>query len=167
MIMEDNKKKIKKLRGSATMHDDGNFTFTPFAEGEPQREVMKRSGDSSLCRTQGEKRQSVIAHLKVPADSKDYVADLYDALGKLTKDQQTSMKSPTPKGRILEANDDYRLTLSNKEGKLFLSLAIDLAKDADFMKKFNDLTYRISQCLYYNETSVRQLCRALATSSSK
>ena len=50
------------------------------------------------------------------------------------------MKTPTPKVRILEADDDYRLTLSNKEGKLFLTLSIDLAMDADFMKKFNDLT---------------------------
>ena len=83
--MEDNKKKIKKLRGSAIMHDDGNFTFTPFAEGEPQREVMKRSEGSSLSRKQGGKRQLMITHLKVSADSKGYVANLYDVLEKLRK----------------------------------------------------------------------------------
>ena len=159
--------KFKTIKGSTKLFEDNSFTFTPYGEGEPQSEEIKKVGDSRLSRSNGQKTQSVIAHLKVKADCPDVTAALYDELEKLTKDQQTGTKPPSPKGRVLASTDDYKLCLNQQGGRIELSMAIDLRKDVEYMKKFNDLTYKISQCLYYNETLVRQLCRALATSSRR
>lgn len=165
--MEDKTQKTKKMRGSATLREDGSFDFRPDGEGQSRMENVKTARKSRLYSTAGAKQRSLVAHLSVPADSADPVADLYEDLQKLTEGQQTGVKTPTLAGRILEKKDDYRVVMNQTKGTLDCTFSIDLRKDADYLKKFYELINSITKCLHYNENSVRQLCRALAKNGRK
>ncbi|MBQ4386851.1 MAG: hypothetical protein II822_04545 [Prevotella sp.] len=159
--------KFKTIKGSTKLFEDNSYTFTPYGEGEPQSEEIKKVGDARLSRSTGQKTQSVIAHLKVKADCPDVTAALFEQLQNLTKGQWESLKVAVPQGRILEKNDDFRLVYNQTQGRLNCLLTIDLGQDVDYMKKFNNINYKISQCLYFNEDFLKKQCRALASASTK
>ena len=160
-------KKVKRLRGSASIREDGNFTFTPYGEGESQREEIRSVRKSRSYRTCGEKQQSIVAHLTVSADTKDPAYELYNDFREITKDMGGFERIPAPVGKMLEKNDDFRLTMNQAQGRIECSWTIDLREHADFMKQFYELLNQQSRCLYYNEDFLRQQCRVLAKRGAK
>ena len=167
--MTTNEKKINELRGKLTEYEGGMHIFRAAGKGEPQLEFIK--GDkggkkSSLARTTGEKTQSLVAHLKVPADATDPAADLRDQLENVLKALPQQGKSPIPKGRRLLSNDGVEVR-QNAKGFLEIGVKIDLRENVDYMKKFYEIMTEISKCLHYNADSLKRQCIALASSSTK
>jgi hypothetical protein len=168
--METNNQKINTLRGKLDEYKDGCHVFTPAGQGSPQLEFIK--GDkggkkSSLARTTGEKTQSLIARLRIPADAPDPTASLYDELENLVKALPISSRKATLKGRKLMDNDHAKVCLNMKDGRIEMAMTIDLRESIDFIKNFNSICMEINKCLYYNSTTIQNQCRALASSSTK
>ena len=168
--METKNQKINTLRGKLDEYTDGCHVFTPAGQGSPQLEFIK--GDkggkkSSLSRTIGEKTQSLIARLRIPADAPDPTASLYDELENLVKALPQSRQKATLKGRKLLDKEHAKVCLNMKGGRLEMALTIDLRENIDFIKKFNSICMEINQCLYYNMTLIQNQCRALASSSTE
>ena len=160
--MTTNEKKINELRGKLTEYEGGMHIFRAAGKGEPQLEFIK--GDkggkkSSLARTTGEKTQSLIARLRIPADAADPTAALYDELENLVKALPPSKRRATLKGRKLMDQDHAKVHLDMKGGRLEMALTIDL--------RVNTICMEINKCLYYNSTTIQKQCRALASSSTK
>ena len=138
--METKNQKINTLRGKLDEYTDGCHVFTPAGQGSPQLEFIK--GDkggkkSSLSRTIGEKTQSLIARLRIPADAPDPTASLYDELENLVKALPQSRQKATLKGRKLMDKEHAKVCLNMKGGRLEMALTIDLRENIDFIRKFN------------------------------
>lgn len=167
ITMKQNELIERKLRGSATLFKDGSWEFTPQGHGSPRFEEVVKVGQSALCRTAGLERQSLIAHLKVDASEVDQAAALQAELDKITRKLPGQPAVSTPRGRVLLKEEGVLVAQNATKGQLEVLLTIDLRKYVDFMKEYYKLTNLISRCLHYNEDSTRQLCRALAKSSTK
>lgn len=168
--MEDNNLKTRKVKGSMEFKPDDALVFTPYGKGEPMYEYIKgdKSGrNSALMRTLGEKRQTLVARLRVPADATDPAADLRDELEKVLKGLPASRKARAPKGRVM-LDDNYALVRHNERaGRIEMAVTIDLHEIIDFIDKFNKICVEINKCLHFNSDSLRKQCIALATASTK
>ena len=156
----------KKLRGTATFYTTGSVEFTPQQEGSPRFEPLKKTRNGALMRTTGEKQQSMVAHLKVPADSTDPAAELQDELEKLLKTLPEYHGEPRPRGRTLCRKEGAVFAYNGKKGCIEIALTIDLRQHVDYMKEFYKLTNELSQCLHINDDFLREQCRALAKCST-
>ena len=165
--MSTNKKIVSKMRGTGVQYMGGEFEFTPEGEGKPTYESVQKFGSSSLCRTSGEKKKSVIAKLKVDEDSQDLATDLQRELDKILETLPKTSTRPKPRSRILSKSDALIVALNEKEGTLQTLMTIDLKESVDYMKEFYKLVNSTSRCLDINETSVKQCVRALLNSSTK
>ena len=108
--MNENKQKPRKIRGTMEYYDDDRLLFTPQGTGQPQYESLKKSGGDALMRTTGEKTRSLVAHLKVPADTTDPAADFRDQLDKVLKGLPGLPSEPVLRGRKLMATDGCSVT---------------------------------------------------------
>ncbi len=165
--MNDKELIEKKLKGTATFFKDGQVEFVPQGEGSPKYELAQKVGQGAVYKTAGERSQSFIAHLKVNAESEDPAADLQQQLDKLTAKMWPDPKPVTPRGRVLLKEDGCLCTQNAAKGELQINITIDLRKHVDYMKQYYKLQNNINLCLHSNDDSLRQLCRALATSSTK
>ena len=164
--MESKKQEIKRIRGTMAIHPEHRLVFTPQGKGQPQYEEIKKTTNGALMRTTGEKTQSLVAHLKVPADATDPAADLRDQLENVLKALPAKGEAPVPRGRKLLEKDGVEVRL-NAKGSLEIGVKIDLRENADYIKKFYEIMTEINKCLHYNEESVSKLKHALATSSTR
>ena len=69
--------KVRRLRGSASIREDGTFDFRPDGQGASKQEDIKTVRKSRSYRTSGEKQQSIVAHIAVAADTKDPAHEMY------------------------------------------------------------------------------------------
>ena len=69
--------KVRRLRGSASIREDGTFDFRPDGQGASKQEDIKTVRKSRSYRTSGEKQQSIVAHIAVAADTKDPAYEMY------------------------------------------------------------------------------------------
>ena len=159
--------KTQRVRGSARIQPDGTFDFKPDGQGVKKIEEVRQARKSRCYRTAGEKQQTLVAHLTVDANAKDPAYEMYKDFREVVKTLPGFEKLPTPQGRVLEKNDDFRLTVNQAQGRIEASFQIDLRQHADFMKQFYELLNQMSKCLYYNEDFLKKQCRALASSSTK
>ena len=164
--MATNELKTKKVRGTMEYLPEDKLVFTPHGTGQPQYEKLKTTATSALMRTTGEKMQSLVAHLKVPANAVDPASDLREQLEKVLKALPATGEAPVPRGRRLMKKDGVEVRL-NAKGSLEIGVKIDLGENADYIKKFYEIMTEINKCLHYNEESVSKLKHALATSSTR
>lgn len=92
--------------------------FHPVGKRESNRTEFKRMGDSSFYQTNGEKESSYSLHVNVDGDSQDPVAEIYEIMDMLTKDQRK--QKPT-----LSENCEGRMLLDDGNG---LQVWLDTAK---------------------------------------
>ena len=69
--------KVRRLRGSASIREDGTFDFRPDGQGASKQEDIKTVRKSRSYRTSGEKQQSIVAHIAVAADTKAPAYEMY------------------------------------------------------------------------------------------
>lgn len=159
--------KVRRLRGSATLQEDGTFGFRPDGIGCARMEDVRSARKSRCYRTAGEKQQSVVAHLTVAADAEDPAYELYRDFLSLTRGMAGYERLPVPAGRVLERTDDFHVSMNQRQGRIEAAFRIDLRQHVDFMKQFYELLNRMSRCLYFNEDFLKQQCRALARTGSR
>lgn len=133
---------------------EGNCEFrAQQSTGEPAQEVIESCGQSKLYRTTGKKKQQMVAHLSVPADTADPVASMARQFNQLTAGMQ-ARKRPEPKGEMLLNERDARVILSQKERKLYVELTFDLKEKPNITYELPRLMAQLSTCLFTNREKV-------------
>ena len=165
--MEDNPQKPKTLKGSMKYFDDDRLEFTPYGQGDPLYEQIRKAQNGTLMRTTGEKKQSLVARLKVAADSSDPAADLRDQLEKLLKGLPQSQREPRPKGRFLKRMDGLTVRLDERDAQLRVVMSISVREVKNVEETFNRMSMEVNKCLHYNSDSLKKLKSAPASDSTK
>ena len=93
--------KVRRLRGSASIREDGTFDFRPDGQGVSKQEDIKTVRKSRSYRTSGEKQQSIVAHIAVAADTKDPAYEMYRDFREIP--------SVLKRGKVLSARAKLRL----------------------------------------------------------
>ena len=160
------KEKSRKVRGTAEIFADNRITFRPQAEGEPTQLEKKKIGRSSFYKTTSEKEPQYVAHLSVPADSPDPVAQMQEDLALLTKGMETKT-DVQPKGKLLVDNDGLRIYTNNSRKTITVVQEIDLSAHPNYEKFMLNQMQQIFRCFTINETSFRKLTSAPRKCSRK
>ena len=100
--------KVRRLRGSASIREDGTFDFRPDGQGTSKQEDIKTVRKSRSYRTSGEKQQSIVAHIAVAADTKDPAYEMYRDFREITKDLGGEIGARGPRGNASKPSR-YRL----------------------------------------------------------
>ena len=158
--------KPKKVRGTATIYADSRIDFRPQAEGSPAQVNKKSVGRSSFYKTTSEKEPQLVAHLSVPADSADPVAQMQEDLASLTKGME-SKKSVQPKGKLLVSTDGLKIFTNNTRKTITVVQEIDLSAHPNYEKFMLIQMQEIFKCFTINQSSLAKLIPAPRKSSRK
>jgi len=156
--------KPKKVRGTATFFADDRMEFRPQAEGESTQLDKKTVGRSSFYRTKSEKEPQMVAHLSVPADSPDPVAQMQEDLALLTKGMETKT-DVQPKGKLLVDEDGLRIFANNSRKTITVVQEIDLSAHPNYERFMLTQLQEIFKCFTIKETYLRRLANAALKSS--
>ena len=121
--------------------------------GISSQDPISKTADSKLYRTTGEKKPKMVAHVVVPSDSPDPVADIYEQVDRLTRGLQTKA-APRLRGKLLLNQPDARIVFSRKERKLQMVLNINLNDTPNYQNQLIRLMQQISTCFAINQTSL-------------
>lgn len=146
---EGAERKPRKVKGTATIYNDGKINFDPQREGRPVQKSVRKKGESSFYETEGVKQSSLVAHLKVSRDSDDPVSEMYEQLGELTKDYQKK-EAPKPKGKCLLDKDGVTIWLNKSQQKVFVHMELDVQNIFLIQKQLFNLTSSVNSCLAIN-----------------
>ena len=150
------KKMTKAVKGTMTFHDGDRLTFTPYGKGEAQYETLKKTTGGALMKTVGEKTQSLVARLKVPATAEDPAADLRDQLERVIRELPGVEAPPPPRGRILRNADGLTVSVDYGQETIGITMIIDLATTKDVMGKYLKMSMEATKCLQYNSDSLKR-----------
>ena len=155
-IMEDVKKRkcVRSFKSNTRVFDDDSIEVTPQEKGEPSQKDVKKVGKSKRYVTSG-KNPLTCVELKCPEDVPDKAAYFHKELAKLTKDIQIE-KPGMPEGEFLLNEDNVKVCLSAKDGKVTAWLTFEAKGLIDVRKELYNLTSKIDKCFVINEASVSQ-----------
>ncbi len=155
-IMEDVKRRkcVRSFKSNTRVFDDDSIEVTPQEKGEPSQKDVKKVGKSKRYVTSG-KNPLTCVELKCPEDVPDKAAYFHKELAKLTKDIQIE-KPEMPEGEFLLNEDNVKVCLSAKDGKVTAWLTFEAKGLIDVRKELYNLTSKIDKCFVINEASVSQ-----------
>jgi hypothetical protein len=154
--MEDVKRRkcVRSFKSNTRVFDDDSIEVTPQEKGEPSQKDVKKVGKSKRYVTSG-KNPLTCVELKCPEDVPDKAAYFHKELAKLTKDIQIE-KPQMPEGEFLLNEDNVKVCLSAKDGKVSAWLTFEAKGLIDVRKELYNLTSKIDKCFVINEASVSQ-----------
>ena len=122
LVSRPRRKPDSSIKGKLNRWDNSDYCeFVPTGTRESNRTEIKRVGDSSFYKTSGQKESSYSLHVNVDGESQDPVAEIYEIMDVLTKDQRKTLpKLPEgSEGRMLFDNgQDRKIWLDHQTGKL-------------------------------------------------
>ena len=155
-VKKETRRKLQKsFKSNTRIYDDGSIEVDPQAQGEPSQKEVKKVGKSKRYITSGKNPLTCI-ELKCPEDVPDKAAYFHKELAKLTKDIQIE-KPEMPEGEFLLNEDNVKVCLSAKDGKVTAWLTFEAKGLIDVRKELYNLTSKIDKCFVINEASVSQL----------
>ena len=155
-IMEDVKRRkcVRSFKSNTRVFDDDSIEVTPQEKGEPSQKDVKKVGKSKRYVTSG-KNPLTCVELKCPEDVPDKAAYFHKELAKLTMDIQIE-EPQMPEGEFLLNEDNVKVCLSAKDGKVSAWLTFEAKGLIDVRKELYNLTSKIDKCFVINEASVSQ-----------
>lgn len=145
----------RRVRGTATFHDDMSVEFVPQGKGEPVQRNVKKVGEARFYETDGEKSSSYVAHLKVSRDSSDPVGDMEEQLEKLTANLRKYPLAPTSRRhRCLLDREGLKVWHMKSERQVRVEMNLS-TESADMSSVLLNLTSEVNKCLVINKTSLR------------
>ena len=101
---------------------------------EPTREMLKQVGNSTFYKNLGKKESSYTLHVNVDGESQDPVAEIYEIMDVLTKEQRKTL--PTlpegSQGRMLfDNNEGLQIWLDNESNKLTIMAKLECTADIE------------------------------------
>lgn len=160
------KKCVKKSRGLTSIYDDGSITFHPYNEGGPSKqESLVKIGKSSTYVTAGEKQQSRVFHLVVPAtdpDPESAAAEVFDRLARKTK----PLAVPMFRGKCIYNQGGLQVTVNKSQGRLLIREEIVLSPELSWQDALMSNNIKIfNQCII-NKDLIHDACLAQRRISS-
>ena len=144
----------KSFKSNTRIYDDGSIEVDPQAQGEPSQKDVKKVGKSKRYVTNG-KNPLTCVELKCPENVPDKAAFFHKELAKLTKDIQIS-EPEMPDGEFLLNEDNVKVCLSEKNGKVTAWLTFEAKGLIEVRKELYNLTSKIDKCFAFNESSFNQ-----------
>ena len=101
---------------------------------EPTREMLKQVGNSTFYKNLGKKESSFTLHVNVDGESQDPVAEIYEIMDVLTKEQRKTL--PTlpegSQGRMLfDNNEGLQIWLDSETKKLTIMAQLECTADIE------------------------------------
>jgi len=127
-------KPSSSTKGKLNEWDNGYKEFVPAGTRESNRQMLKQLGDNSFYLNQGKKESSYSLHVNVDGESQDPVAEIYEIIDVLTKDQRkTQPKLPEgSQGRMLLDNGQgLQIWLSHETGKLTILAELECSPNIE------------------------------------
>ena len=146
------RKLTKSFKSNTRIYDDGSIEVDPQAQGEPSQKDVKKVGKSKRYVTNG-KNPLTCVELKCPENVPDKAAYFHKELAKLTKDIQIE-EPELPKGEFLLNEDNVKVCLSAKDGKVSAWLTFEAKGLIDVRRELYNLTSKIDKCFVINEDSI-------------
>ena len=144
----------KSFKSNTRIYDDGSIEVDPQAQGEPSQKDVKKVGKSKRYVTNG-KNPLTCVELKCPENVPDKAAYFHKELAKLTKDIQIS-EPEMPDGEFLLNEDNVKVRLSEKNGKVTAWLTFEAKGLIEVRKEMYSLISKIDKCFAFNESSFNQ-----------
>jgi hypothetical protein len=101
---------------------------------EPTREMLKQVGNSTFYKNLGKKESSYTLHVNVDGESQDPVAEIYEIMDVLTKEQRKTLpKLPEgSQGRMLfDNNEGLQIWLDSETKKLTIMAQLECTADIE------------------------------------
>ncbi len=121
IVRRPRRKPDSSIKGRMNRWDNSDYCeFVPTGTRESNRTLLKKLGDSSFYKSEGEKQSSYSVHLNCDGKSEDPVAELFDQFLHLTEDQRKALpKLPEgSQGRMLLDTENLKIWLDSERGKL-------------------------------------------------
>ena len=121
IVSRPRRKPDSSIKGRMNRWDNSDYCeFVPTGTRESNRTLLKKLGDSSFYKSEGEKQSSYSVHLNCDGKSEDPVAELFDQFLHLTEDQRKALpKLPEgSQGRMLLDTENLKIWLDSECGKL-------------------------------------------------
>lgn len=121
IVSRPRRKPDSSIKGRMNRWDNSDYCeFVPTGTRESNRTLLKKLGDSSFYKSEGEKQSSYSVHLNCDGKSEDPVAELFDQFLHLTEDQRKALpKLPEgSQGRMLLDTENLKIWLDGERGKL-------------------------------------------------
>jgi len=135
MVSRPRRKADHSVKGTMKTWEGTDYCeFHPVRKRESNRTEIKRMGDSSFYQTKGEKESSYSLHVNVDGESQDPVAEIYEIIDVLTKDQRkTQPKLPEGcQGRMLLDNGQgLQIWLNHETGKLTILTELECSPNIE------------------------------------
>lgn len=137
LVSRPRRKPDSSIKGKLNRWDNSEYCeFVPTGTRESNRTEIKRVGDSSFYKTSGQKESSYSLHVNVDGESQDPVAEIYEIMDVLTKDQRKSLpKLPEgSEGRMLFDNgQNLKIWLDHQTGKLTILTELECSSNIERM----------------------------------
>lgn len=121
IVSRPRRKPDSSIKGRMNRWDNSDYCeFVPTGTRESNRTLLKKLGDSSFYKSEGEKQSSYSVHLNCDGKSEDPVAELFDQFLHLTEVQRKALpKLPEgSQGRMLLDTENLKIWLDGERGKL-------------------------------------------------
>ena len=122
---------------------------------EPTREMLKQVGNSTFYKNLGKKESSYTLHVNVDGESQDPVAEIYEIMDVLTKEQRKTLpKLPEgSQGRMLLDNGmGLQIWLDREHGKL--SILTELDCNSNIERMLLQAQSAMNVCIARNRTEI-------------
>lgn len=137
MVSRPRRKPDSSVRGKLNRWDNSDYCeFVPAGTRESNRLEIKRVGDSSFYKTSGQKESSYSLHVNVDGDSQDPVAEIYEIMDVLTKDQRKQLpKLPEgSEGRmLLDDGNGLQVWLDSARGEVNILARLECSPNIERM----------------------------------
>jgi len=143
----------RRVRGTATFHDDMSVEFTPQGEGEPVQKNVRKKGGSRFYETEGRKESSIVAHLKIPRDTPDPAAALEEELDFFIRGMRLKEPSATCKGKLLMDESDAKVWHNRVKQEVVVRVVVPTTVP-DVSTYLLTAIANVNKCLYINKASL-------------
>lgn len=136
IVSRPRRKPDSSIKGRMNRWDNSDYCeFVPTGTRESNRTLLKKLGDSSFYKSEGEKQSSYSVHLNCDGKSEDPVAELFDQFLHLTEDQRKALpKLPEgSQGRMLLDTENLKIWLDGERGKLSILTELECSPQIERM----------------------------------
>ena len=161
----------KKVRGTATIYACGDVEFKAYGEGTPQKEVIKRKGNSQLYETKPVKGTTpkLCAHLMVDKDDpavgmklRQQLDDFLDGIGDKCEDSQ-----PAKKDAQLWKGPRLNVWHRAKQQDVLVTLTLTLDESRAMEQEALNEFQKLYQCFTFNKEYLHRAALAQKKNGSE
>ena len=118
-------KPVKAFRARVKMYGNDVVVVNPEAQKESNRRIIKKRGNSSFYKSEGEKESSYTVHINLDANDPDPVATMQERFAELTKGELKSELKFQVKGKLLYESPKLKVYLNKTNKQVILQTTLD------------------------------------------